>query len=286
MFRTQGGDFGFPYPNPGVEKAREYSRQLWIDNKWDKAKRPLAWLLDHFAPVPDWEVSKGILYYTDNQLDENIMRACQEQIKRSVNGHRIVSVSLGHGIDFGENYTVFQERGPGAMFTQILSGLLMLDTDIVFLCEHDVLYHPSHFTFMPPSRDKFYYNLNCWKVRASDGHALRYDTKQTSQLCAYRELLIEHYKKRLDLVAKNGFSRRMGFEPGSHHRAERVDNYGSDTWMSEYPNLDIRHDKNLTSSRWRQDQFRDQRNCKNWQEAEEVDGWYKQGEFSKLLEAK
>ena len=55
MFRTQGGDFGFPYPNPGIIKARAYSRDLWFNNKWDKAIHPLSWLIEKFAPVPDWE---------------------------------------------------------------------------------------------------------------------------------------------------------------------------------------------------------------------------------------
>ena len=61
LFRTQGGDFGFPYPNPGVDKAREYSRNLWLgDNgdgstcNWSKAKYTLQWLLEKFRPVPDW----------------------------------------------------------------------------------------------------------------------------------------------------------------------------------------------------------------------------------------
>lgn len=54
LFRTQGGDFGFPYPNPGIGKAREYSRDLWLNNKWDKAIRPLSWLIKKFAPVPGW----------------------------------------------------------------------------------------------------------------------------------------------------------------------------------------------------------------------------------------
>jgi hypothetical protein len=53
MFRTQGGDFGFPYPNPGIEQARAYSRDLWLNNKWDKAVHPLSWLIDKFNP-PDW----------------------------------------------------------------------------------------------------------------------------------------------------------------------------------------------------------------------------------------
>jgi hypothetical protein len=54
LFRTQGGDFGFPYPNPGIKKARTYSQDLWLNDEWDKAVHPLSWLLDKFAPVPEW----------------------------------------------------------------------------------------------------------------------------------------------------------------------------------------------------------------------------------------
>lgn len=56
LFRTQGGDFGFPYPQSGhqVEQARAYSRNLWLNDRWDKAIHPLQWLIDKFAPIPDW----------------------------------------------------------------------------------------------------------------------------------------------------------------------------------------------------------------------------------------
>lgn len=53
MFRTQGGDFGFPYPNPGIEQARQYSRDLWLNDKWDQAVHPLSWLIEKFNP-PGW----------------------------------------------------------------------------------------------------------------------------------------------------------------------------------------------------------------------------------------
>lgn len=54
LFRTQGADFGFPYPNPGIEKARAYSRDLWLNDRWDKAIHPLSWLIEKFSPVPEW----------------------------------------------------------------------------------------------------------------------------------------------------------------------------------------------------------------------------------------
>jgi glycosyltransferase involved in cell wall biosynthesis len=62
MFRT--GNFkgtghngtSFPYPLPGsdVQKAEQYSRDLWLGDNWPLAKYPLSWLLDRFKPVPDW----------------------------------------------------------------------------------------------------------------------------------------------------------------------------------------------------------------------------------------
>jgi hypothetical protein len=159
------------------------------------------------------------------------------------------------------------------MFRQILAGLEALDTDYVFFAEHDVLYHPSHFDFVPDECDRYYYNTNVWKLRVEDGHCLHYDCRQTSGLCADRELLIKHYRERVRRVEAEGFSRKMGFEPGTHKRAERVDDYGSDSWQSAYPNVDIRHGGNLTPSRWSKEQFRDQRYTAGWIESDEIPGW-------------
>ncbi len=331
MFRTQGGDFSFPYPISGhqTNNAKAMSKKIWFDNLWPKQTRPLSWLLEKFWPVPGWtdenfakikawplpdkkdvrnEISgpgttiplppskskqgpvksvetepvrsqeeiknqtAGIVYYTDNRLDANIMKKCQERIQKS--GLPIVSVSL-KPIKFGKNIVLPLERGYLTMFKQILKGLEKLDTDVVFFCEHDVLYHPSHFQFRPPRKDVYYYNMNSWMLRTSDGHAVYYDCKKLQELCADRKFLIEHYKKRVALVEKNGFSRRMGFEPGTHNRPERVDDFKADEWRSEFPNVDIKHDKNLTVARWKQSQFRDQRNCRNWKEADEIPGWGK-----------
>jgi hypothetical protein len=56
MFRTQGGDFGFPYEQSGrkVELAKHTVRELFFDNKWEKQIYPLSWLLEKFWPVPGW----------------------------------------------------------------------------------------------------------------------------------------------------------------------------------------------------------------------------------------
>lgn len=57
-FRGSGwGGSSFPYPISGEqqEHAKEYSRDLWLNDKWPKAIHPLSWLIAKFAPVPDWE---------------------------------------------------------------------------------------------------------------------------------------------------------------------------------------------------------------------------------------
>jgi len=157
------------------------------------------------------------------------------------------------------------------MFKQILKGIEECDSDVIFLTEHDVLYHPCHFEFIPPKKDVFYYNRNTWKVDVKTGRALFYYTQQVSGLCAYRDLMLEHYTVRVERVEKDGFTRRMGFEPGNHKTPRGVDDYGYDVWMSEHPNIDFRHKHNLTANRWDKKQFR--REPKGWKMADDVPFW-------------
>ena len=55
LFRTQGGDFSFPYDNPQskADENRRLSRELFAKNKWPKAVHSFDWLLDRFNP-PGW----------------------------------------------------------------------------------------------------------------------------------------------------------------------------------------------------------------------------------------
>lgn len=54
-FRGGGGP-GFPYQITGrdVDTARKYSMDLWLNDKWPQAKRPLSWLVEKFNP-PGWD---------------------------------------------------------------------------------------------------------------------------------------------------------------------------------------------------------------------------------------
>lgn len=61
LFRTQGGDFSFPYKqdNSQVKKAREKSQKLFLDNTWEHQTLPLIWLVDKFTPVDGWDKDEG-----------------------------------------------------------------------------------------------------------------------------------------------------------------------------------------------------------------------------------
>lgn len=296
MFRTQGGDFGFPYPLSGndVERARKYSRWLWQEHNWDKALpgRNLEWLLNKFYPVPDWhdekqveqqlvnnaiaysqqeESNKGILFYTDNQLKLKIAHRVQKRLKEM--NLPITSVSL-KPMTLGNNIHIPRERGVETYFTQIVAGLEAMKEEIVFFCEHDVLYHPSHFEFIPPEKNKFYYNQNFWRIRPEvDDFAVHWDANQVSGLVCYREFALEWYKTKLEQVRAGQFDR--SYEPGGRNSDISV------VFNSTSPNIDIRHGGTLTRSKWSPNDFRDKSTCKNWKETDihHIPGW----EYSDLL---
>jgi hypothetical protein len=212
----------------------------------------------------------GIVYYTNNKLDPFIMETVQKQILKSK--IPVVSVSLVP-IEFGRNIVLKAESSKLTMFKQILLGLEDSHADIIFFCEHDVLYHLTHFEFVPARDDVYYYNNNVYKVRYPDGKAITYICNQTSGLCAYRKLLLKHYQERVRRVELEGYSNQMGYEPGTHNREGRVDDFKAETWWGYYPNIDIRHDKNLTPSRWTKDEFRNSKFTVGFKEVTSVPGW-------------
>lgn len=285
LFRTQGGDFGFPYPISGnqQEHAREYCRDLFFNNKYEKQIYPLSWLIDKFWPIPDWDKpensvvldmvrkkgkefnekkpTKGLIFYTDNQLPLKIAHSVQNQLRRM--NLPIVSASL-KPMTFGKNIHLPLVRGYLTMFKQILSALEASDADIIFFTEHDVIYHPSHFDFTPLDKKTWYYNINWWKVDLN-GRAVHWDADQVSGICVYRDTAVEYYRRRIELFNAGKFDRK--FEPQSGE--------GSKSWWSKYPDIDIRHGKNLTYSKWSLDDFRNKDTAKNFKlsTVDKIPGW-------------
>jgi len=281
MFRTQGGDFSFPYPQKGslVQKNRQISRELFQQNNWKGAKHSFEWLIKKFNP-PDWNLgvpTKGVLYYTDNALNMKFAGAIRKQIMKS--GLNITSSSL-KPMKFGiTNVVTHSKRGYKTMFKQILKGLKAMKEDIVYFCEADVLYHPDHFKFTPSKKDTWYYNGNYWMLRLKDGFAVHYNVSPLSGLVVYRESAIKHFKERIKMIEKLGDKyepRHMGFEPFTHGRIKWDYSCSFELFMPENPNIDITHGGNSTWKRWKQKDFR--RKPTFWEESKDynITSWDKE----------
>jgi hypothetical protein len=208
-------------------------------------------------------INKSIIYYTDNRLDQEISLLAQQQLLKS--GLPVASCSL-MPMNFGKNIVLPLSSGPTTMFQQILAALKASEGQFIFFCEHDVLYHTSHFEFTPPREDVFYYNTNVWRWDQTGDKVITYDHfRSVSGLCVARETAIEHYEKRLKLIYEKGWdkvvgrnpkwARTMGYEPGKPKRNGGFSDDEIDEWRSKYPNIDIRHKKTLTPIKMNLDSF-------------------------------
>lgn len=99
-----------------------------------------------------------------------------------------------------------------------------------------------------------------------------------------RLFLIEHYKRRLAKIYREGFTRKQGFEPGTHHRPERVDDFKAEAYKSKFPNLDIRTGVNSTESKWKKEDFRNKKFTEGWRESDTgIEGWGTREEILQLI---
>lgn len=219
-------------------------------------------------------MTKGLVYYTNNRPDENIFLACQKQLNKCMEQWRFPIYSISQKpINFGINTVMELDNSLLSMYKQIYEGLKQCQTDAIFLIEHDLLYHPSHFDFTPPDlKDHFWYNRNEWHLSSVDGKTVYYLHNDTSQLCALREPLMAHIKRAIE-VNEVGFHSSYGISPpkGIPPEEARKKHYG--VYMSAVPNIDIRHPKAFTRQRMTKDQFRSPNSRRGWTEGDSIPGW-------------
>lgn len=217
-------------------------------------------------------MSVGIIYYTSNWLKPSIKEGCWSLIKQS-------------GLPITVNDTVVDKIGALSMFKQILDCLERAKETYVFFCEHDVLYHASHFDFTPPSDDTFCYNVNVWRWDYYSSKMSTYDHHASvSGICVNRELAREFYKNRLRIIEELGYAklptfgnpvwaRSMGYEPGKFNKEGEF--VLKMEWRSKFPNIDIRHTRTMTVPKMSYEDFK--RKPSNWREdlIENLPGWDK-----------
>lgn len=166
------GDVGFPYQISGnqIERARAYSRDLWLNNKWEKATRTIEWLVNKFNP-PTWEkkyphilkkTNVSVVYYSSNKEPPEFEKKITDELVKQSNGLPIISVSqkpmqVGTNICMGE--LPFSEK---SLYLQILKGLQSTDTEFCLAAESDFIYPPEYFKFVPPTNNHVYRYTNVW----------------------------------------------------------------------------------------------------------------------------
>lgn len=225
--------------------------------------------------------TKGIIYYTSNDLPDPLFSTVQDYILQAE--LPITSVSL-KPMALGFNIVLEEEPSYSTMVKQILTALENAKEDYVFFCEHDVLYHKTHFDFIPPRDDIYYYNANNWRWRPPDLHVVNYDRLiSLSGLCVNRELALKHYRIRLDALEQAGlidvkgepeWVRKRGYEPGTKKKKRGgLTDEDFEIWKSEYPNIDIRHSGTFSPPKITKDSFKHP--PINWNELpiKYVQGW-------------
>ena len=179
-------------------------------------------------------MEKCIVYYTDSRLEGELAALVRKQIHKASGGMPIVSVSQ-KPLDFGNNICVGMKPPCYlSLYEQLLAGMEATPSGaVVYLCEHDVFYHPSHFKFIPMREDKIYYNLNRFYWNRHKDFFLRSIGKRAlSQAVAYKDVLLAHAKEQVE--ARN-------LNIASPCRGPFLN------FTSKFPNVDTRHGGNLST---------------------------------------
>ncbi len=178
-------------------------------------------------------MKKVIVYFTDSRLEESLEKAVREQILKAAKGIPIISVSQ-KPLDFGKNICVgTKPRCYLSLYEQLLIGVKAAEKDaLIYLCEHDVFYNPTHFEYIPPRKNKIYYNLNryYWTLNA-EFFLVAIGKRALSQSVAYKEVLLAHAKEQVASRRANIASPCFG--PFKN-------------FTTRYPNIDIRHGGNFS----------------------------------------
>jgi glycosyltransferase involved in cell wall biosynthesis len=227
-FRGGGGP-GFPYKISGhtIEKVRRYSRDLWVNDKWEKQTRKFQWLIEKFDP-PGWDKSLTILYYTANKVAKGIEYSVIRSLKKF--GYPIISISQ-EPMDLGKNIVVPKEQSLKNIYKQVLIGAKAATTEYVALCEDDCLYTKEHFKYRPKA--PFAYNLNRWLLHLDwEKPMFSYRRRAIlSQCIANREALIKCLEEE-----RAEPDREMGIRDGHPY----------ETFETKEPNLVICHSNNTS----------------------------------------
>ena len=221
-------------------------------------------------------MSTTIIYTTENRIDEELANFCRKNLLITSEGKRIISVSQ-KPLDFGENICMdWLPYHWSSIYEQMHEGLKQVKTKYVAIVEHDCLYTPEHFNWIPPDDSVFYYNHHLWFLQWGGRRHGTYSRMKernpvTSQMLCSADLMREYFGERVFLV-KNGaellkkdgildpnetqiFNKLKELKGTSAHKGlikildihEKKFKLGR--FDNKLPNIDIRHKGNYTGGR-------------------------------------
>jgi len=212
-------------------------------------------LVNRFAPVPTWDVNRLPLIVAirpiDNSASKKIMGFAFESLQKALVNGQTITIEKSPK----------KPRSHLTLYEQILQGLLNTDSKYVFIVEQDVLYHKSHFDFVPTNDDTFYYQTNHYCLD-KDGY-FKFGTELLSMLVCNRKLLIENIKTRIEALNK-GWN-LVWTEPGISDPEGKKYNVGY--YRAECPSINIRHKSNFTGGQ-KSNQHLERIPC--WEKAEDL----------------
>jgi glycosyltransferase involved in cell wall biosynthesis len=268
-----------------VDKSREYSIDLWTNNKWPGQTRDLHWLIDKFWPIPTWDTKpitwRGrfeeedpprdltLLYYTSNRIKDHFRDKVLDQLKHACPDTPIVSVSQ-KPMTLGENICVGNiGRSLQNIYKQVLTGAKQVKTEYVALVEDDTLYVSEHFNHRP--KDCFAYNLNRWCLH-QDLRIFSYRRRPIlSQCIAPTKLLIECLEPRMHMDVPKELSGEMGM----FEKQLGIKEFPYETFETQEPNVVVCHNKNTSGRKYQ---------GKDAEPREEVPPWGKATDLLHTLE--
>lgn len=207
-----------------------------------------------------------IIYYTDNTLPPWLRNRCYQELVKAAQGKRIISVSQ-KPLPWEDNIVIDGlNRSHLSLFTQAITGVYEAKTKYVAMAEHDCMYTPEHFEWVPTDDSIFWYNINHYLAYLELDKYAYVRRKPMSQLICTKEMFIPAVEEKIHML-KTGFEIRKGqpgaCEPGVCDNRKAFQAAKSAWWNSmkdvgkekqwtakgfatKLPNLDIRHGKNFS----------------------------------------
>lgn len=202
-------------------------------------------------------INQAILYYTANVIHDSFATAVRNHITNLAVATNSLLVSVSQKpIDFGLNLCM-GEMGWSAwlVYWQILHGaraIQRLKIPWIYCCEDDSLYTEEHLSYVPPDKDKFYYNMNRWIIERYSG-GVHYRWRDRISMCSCvvaTDLMVAtleaRFRKFPEPITTRYDPRLRGWgEPGRYEWYLKLPKVGMEYFSLPSPILTFNHKKGL-----------------------------------------